>query len=95
MTFKLGDDIVKQKEIGVRSVYETISGYATTSADIATVLGIDFVEGRYLFGLSVCGVPAGAYDVEVQAVGTVKGADGTPVEICSEVYAESILVPAL
>ena len=95
MTFKLGDDIVKQKEIGVRSVYETISGYATTSADIATVLGIDFVEGRYLFGLSVCGVPAGAYDVEVQAVGTVKGADGTLVEVCSEVYTESVTVPAL
>ena len=53
MTFKVGDKIVKQKEIGVRSVYKTISGYATTNADIATVLGIDFVEGSYLFGLSV------------------------------------------
>ena len=95
MTFKEGDKIVRQKEIDVRSVYKTISGYATTNADIATVLGIDFVEGSYLFGLSVCGVPAGAYDVEVQAVGTVKGADGTLVEVCSEVYTESVTVPAL
>ena len=95
MTFKQGGEVIMQKEFSFRSVYETISGYATTNADVSAVLGIDYVESKYLFGLSVCGVPGGAYDVEVQAIGTVKDADGTRIEVCSEVYIENITVPML
>ena len=77
---------VGSSELGSGSIHDVVWLIRLPRLILAVAAGM---------GLSVCGVPAGAYDVEVQAVGTVKGADGTLVEVCSEVYTESVTVPAL
>ena len=89
-TFYQGGEIVKEKAASeksyIRSVYTTITNYATVKADIAAANDYELIDAAYLMAVSVNGIPEGDYTVVIRLIATVIDQNGSPVEVVSDEY---------
>lgn len=78
---------VKTKSYTTTAVYTTLTGVATTSSVVNAATGEDLIDGTYLTGLTVKGVPAGTYTLKVTLYATAQGTYGANEVVCSDVVA--------
>lgn len=76
---------VKTKSYTTTAVYTTLTGVATTSSVVNAATGEDLIDGTYLTGLTVKGVPAGTYTLKVTLYATAQGTNGANEVVCSDV----------
>ena len=76
---------VKTKSYTTTAVYTTLTGVATTSSVVNAATGEDLIDGTYLTGLTVKGVPAGTYTLKVTLYATAQGTYGANEVVCSDV----------
>lgn len=76
---------VKTKSYTTTAVYTTLTGVATTSSVVNATTGEDLIDGTYLTGLTVKGVPAGTYTLKVTLYATAQGTYGANEVVCSDV----------
>lgn len=76
---------VKTKSYTTTAVYTTLTGVATTSSVVNAATGEDLIDGTYLTGLTVKGVPAGTYTLKVTLYATAQGTTGANEVVCSDV----------
>ena len=76
---------VKTKSYTTTAVYTTLTGVATTSSVVNAATGEDLIDGTYLTGLTVKGVPAGTYTLKVTLYSTAQGTNGANEVVCSDV----------
>lgn len=76
---------VKTKSYTTTAVYTTLTGVATTSSVVNATTGEDLIDGTYLAGLTVKGVPAGTYTLKVTLYATAQGTYGANEVVCSDV----------
>ena len=75
---------VKTKSYTTTAVYTTLTGVATTSSVVNAATGEELIDGTYLTGLTVKGVPAGTYTLKVTLFATAQGTYGANEVVCSE-----------
>lgn len=75
---------VKTKSYTTTAVYTTLTGVATTSPVVNAATGEELIDGTYLTGLTVKGVPAGTYTLKVTLFATAQGTYGANEVVCSE-----------
>lgn len=75
---------VKTKSYTTTAVYTTLTGVATTSSVVNAATGEDLIDGTYLTGLTVKGVPAGTYTLKVTLYATALSTNGADEVVCSE-----------
>ncbi len=76
---------VKTKSYTTTAVYTTLTGVATTSSVVNAATGEELIDGTYLTGLTVKGVPAGTYTLKVTLFATAQGTYGANEVVCSDV----------
>ena len=76
---------VKTKSYTTTAVYTTLTGVATTSSVLNAATGEELIDGTYLTGLTVKGVPAGTYTLKVTLFATAQGTYGANEVVCSDV----------
>lgn len=76
---------VKTKSYTTTAVYTTLTGVATTSSVVNVATGEELIDGTYLTGLTVKGVPAGTYTLKVTLFATAQGTYGANEVVCSDV----------
>lgn len=76
---------VKTKSYTTTAVYTTLTGVATTSSVVNADTGEELIDGTYLTGLTVKGVPAGTYTLKVTLFATAQGTYGANEVVCSDV----------
>lgn len=76
---------VKTKSYTTTAVYTTLAGVATTSSVVNAATGEELIDGTYLTGLTVKGVPAGTYTLKVTLFATAQGTYGANEVVCSDV----------
>lgn len=76
---------VKTKSYTTTAVYTTLTGVATTSYVVNFATGEEVIDGTYLTGLTVKGVPAGTYTLKVTLYATAQGTNGANEVVCSDV----------
>lgn len=76
---------VKTKSYTTTAVYTTLTGVATTSSVVNAATGEELIDGTYLTGLTVKGVPAGTYTLKVTLYATAQGTNGANEVVCSDV----------
>ena len=76
---------VKTKSYTTTAVYTTLTGVATTSSVVNAATGEDLIDGTYLTGLTVKGVPAGTYTLKVTLYATALSTNGADEVVCSDV----------
>lgn len=76
---------VKTKSYTTTAVYTTLTGVATTSSVVNAATGEEVIDGTYLTGLTVKGVPAGTYTLKVTLYATAQGTNGANEVVCSDV----------
>lgn len=76
---------VKTKSYTTTAVYITLTGVATTSSVVNAAIGEELIDGTYLTGLTVKGVPAGTYTLKVTLFATAQGTYGANEVVCSDV----------
>ncbi len=74
----------KTKSYTTKSVYTTLTGFATTSETVNAATGEDLINGTYLTGLTVKGVPSGTYTLKVTLYATAMGIHGANEVVCSD-----------
>lgn len=75
---------VKTKSYTTTAVYTTLAGVATTSSVVNAATGEELIDGTYLTGLTVKGVPAGTYTLKVTLYATALSTNGADEVVCSE-----------
>ena len=75
---------VKTKSYTTTAVYTTLTGVATTSSVVNAATGEELIDGTYLTGLTVKGVPAGTYTLKVTLYATALSTNGADEVVCSE-----------
>lgn len=75
---------VKTKSYTTTTVYTTLTGVATTSSVVNAATGEELIDGTYLTGLTVKGVPAGTYTLKVTLYATALSTNGADEVVCSE-----------
>mgnify|MGYP002770667786 FL=1 len=75
---------VKTKSYTTTAVSTTLTGVATTSSVVNAATGEELIDGTYLTGLTVKGVPAGTYTLKVTLFATAQGTYGANEVVCSE-----------
>lgn len=75
----------KTKSYTTTAVYTTLTGIATTSSVVNASTGEELIDGTYLTGLTVTGVPAGTYTLKVTLYATAQGTNGANEVVCSDV----------
>lgn len=93
LSFSYGSE-VKTKSVRIRTVYYTITGYASVNESTAVSQGYETIDAAYIAAVSVKNIPDGAYAVTAQLVGKVKDAGGALVEVSSDVYSTNVTFPA-
>ena len=87
-TFKQNGEVVREHSVDIYYVYYTIRGYASANEATADIQELDYIDGAYyLFGVTIIGVPAGTYDVEMRVVAW---AGFLGYEVYSDVYYDTI-----
>lgn len=76
---------VKTKSYTTTAVYTTLTGVATTPSVVNAATGEELIDGTYLTGLTVKGVPAGTYTLKVTLFATAQGTYGANEVVCSDV----------
>ena len=76
---------VKTKSYTTTAVYTTLTGVATTSSVVNAATGEELIDGTYLTGWTVKGVPAGTYTLKVTLFATAQGTYGANEVVCSDV----------
>ena len=75
---------VKTKSYTTTAVYTTLAGVANTSSVVNAATGEELIDGTYLTGLTVKGVPAGTYTLKVTLYATALSTNGADEVVCSE-----------
>lgn len=75
----------KTKSYTTTAVYTTLTHVATTSSVVNATTGEELIDGTYLTGLTVKGVPAGTYTLKVTLYATAQGTNGANEVVCSDV----------
>lgn len=75
---------VKTKSYTTTAVYTTLTGVATTSSVVNAATHEELIDGTYLTGLTVKGVPAGTYTLKVTLYATALSTNGADEVVCSE-----------
>ena len=90
------DGVSKTIESEHTGVYTTLRNnskvVASVDAAIAGAAGQTAVEGTYLCGMTVKGIPAGEYEVAVTVYGLVPGVAGFTYNVCSETVVTTVTV---
>ncbi len=82
-TFKQNGETVKTFVSETSAVYATLIGVASADATTAAAQGVSYIDASYLFGMTVSGIPAGSYTVELTAEGM--NAEGTVITAANTV----------